>query len=292
VLAAVLLASGLASAQSTDEGLKAYQAGDHARAREILQPLAEAGNAVAMRVIGVMLDRGEGGPENPAAAVDWLTRSEKQGDAIAAYYKLVMMARGRGMKKDPNLALQILLYLPEAEKAAAAPAVQDILTDLLPAPLEGWETEELTWKFQKQLDVFVAQTWGLSVSRMYWRKGDTEKLRIQLEVNPLLMKPAFQAYYEPLPDDEKRAAALRELKTELDKVGFRRTTYRFINGLAYPTGIALALDRDTFVNLEILGKRPGEGPPEEVRAYLEKTDLRGARAALQGLGLRKIGGSR
>ncbi|WP_224814862.1 tetratricopeptide repeat protein [Hasllibacter sp. MH4015] len=86
-----LLAAGLAfglamplAAQSFNEALDAYDAGNLSLAGQIVQPLAEAGDARAMNLFANILDDGaEGFPRDPALAFDYYTRAAAGGSSAA-----------------------------------------------------------------------------------------------------------------------------------------------------------------------------------------------------------------
>ena len=77
VQAAVPLSAAL------DAGLAAYAAGDFARARGDLRPLADRGSAIAETMMGVMAAKGQGRPVDLAAAAGWWLRAANRGYAPA-----------------------------------------------------------------------------------------------------------------------------------------------------------------------------------------------------------------
>lgn len=104
-----LLLMGLASAafgagaraQSYDDGMRAYDAGDFAKALEIWGPVAENGDAVAQYSLGKLLENGGAGlPRDPIAAAKWYQRSASQGVAAAQNNLGLMYAQGRGVPQD------------------------------------------------------------------------------------------------------------------------------------------------------------------------------------------------
>ena len=62
----------------------AYQRGDYATAIQLLEPLAEGGNASAQYTLGLMYAKGEGVPRDPVQAHFWLDLAAAKGDAEAA----------------------------------------------------------------------------------------------------------------------------------------------------------------------------------------------------------------
>jgi len=100
VIAAGLIAAGAAVADEVNDGIDAYQRGDHAAAIDHWRPLAEQGDIIAQFNLGLMYDKGLGVPRDPAEAAEWFRRAAEQGDAIAAYNLGLMYAEGRGVAQD------------------------------------------------------------------------------------------------------------------------------------------------------------------------------------------------
>jgi uncharacterized protein len=74
----------LATAQNTvDDALRAVQSGRTADAVQILQPLADKGNALAQLQLGMLYYNGKGVKENEKLAIDLLTKSANQGNVEA-----------------------------------------------------------------------------------------------------------------------------------------------------------------------------------------------------------------
>ncbi|SBW12815.1 exported hypothetical protein [uncultured Alphaproteobacteria bacterium] len=101
-LAALCLALSFApaAAQTVEDGFEAYDAGDYATAKTILLPLAEAGDARAMNLIGYMYDFGKGFPKNKTAACDWYEKAAGIGEAIAQGNLSFCFEHGEGRPKD------------------------------------------------------------------------------------------------------------------------------------------------------------------------------------------------
>ncbi len=102
LLAPALLTFLLASPAWADSqaGMDAYKRGDYATALKELRPLAEQGDAFAQVRLGIMYDRGEGGPENDKEAVRWYRRAAEQGDARAQYNLGLMYSGEFGVPED------------------------------------------------------------------------------------------------------------------------------------------------------------------------------------------------
>jgi hypothetical protein len=99
-----------ARAQSYDDGMRAYNAGDFAKALKIWGPVAENGDAVAQYSLGKLLENGGAGvPRDPAAAAKWYQRSASQGIAAAQNNLGLMYAQGRGVPLDVARAAKFWL---------------------------------------------------------------------------------------------------------------------------------------------------------------------------------------
>lgn len=83
ILAAQILGSTGADAGPWEDGMAAYNRGDYVPAIRLFRPLAEAGNAKAQSVLGLMYRRGQGVGRNSVRAFIWLSRAAARGDARA-----------------------------------------------------------------------------------------------------------------------------------------------------------------------------------------------------------------
>lgn len=83
ILAAQILGSTAAVAGPWEDGMAAYNRGDYVPAIRLFRPLAEAGNAKAQSVLGVMYRRGQGVGRNSVRAFLWFSRAAARGDARA-----------------------------------------------------------------------------------------------------------------------------------------------------------------------------------------------------------------
>ena len=83
-VAVVLLVSvSGASAGPWEDGMASYNRGDYAPAISVFRPLAQAGNAKAQSIMGVMYRKGQGVAPNSARAYMWLSVAAARGDAKA-----------------------------------------------------------------------------------------------------------------------------------------------------------------------------------------------------------------
>ena len=81
---AINLASGaVAIAGPWEDGMVAYNRGDYMPAIKLLRPLAQAGNAKAQNIVGVMYHKGEGVARSSAKAFMWFSLAARKGDTEA-----------------------------------------------------------------------------------------------------------------------------------------------------------------------------------------------------------------
>ena len=83
IVAAQSLGILAAFAGPWEDGMVAYNRGDYVPAIRPFRPLAEAGNAKAQHLIGVMYHRGQGVAKNPVRALAWFSVAAKRGDREA-----------------------------------------------------------------------------------------------------------------------------------------------------------------------------------------------------------------
>ena len=83
-VAVVLLVSvSGASAGPWEDGMASYNRGDYVPAISLFRPLAQAGNARAQSIMGVMYRKGQGVAPDSARAYMWLSVAAARGDAKA-----------------------------------------------------------------------------------------------------------------------------------------------------------------------------------------------------------------
>ncbi|MEQ6918737.1 tetratricopeptide repeat protein [Halomonas aquatica] len=83
-------------ANSYDEGVDAYEAGDYKEAMEILLPFAEQGNAEAQVVIGTLHSSGMGVDKDKENAARWFRKAANKGNAVAILNLDLLYSRGEG----------------------------------------------------------------------------------------------------------------------------------------------------------------------------------------------------
>jgi TPR repeat protein len=81
-MVATILLSGAAAAFAGpwEDGMVAYNRGDYVPAMKLFRPLAQAGNAKAQNVLGVMYRKGEGVTRSSAKAFMWFSLAAKKGE--------------------------------------------------------------------------------------------------------------------------------------------------------------------------------------------------------------------
>lgn len=110
-----------------EQAIQAYEAGNYDKARKAFQPLAEAGDPDGLYNLGVMHARGEGGPKEPAKAMQFYRRAAALGNANAMTNLASHYYYGDGVEKD--LAEAARLY--ELAARAGVPLAQRYLGVML-----------------------------------------------------------------------------------------------------------------------------------------------------------------
>lgn len=83
----------------------AFKRGDYATVRQLVTPLADAGNAKAQNYLGVLYDNGYGVRRDDAQAVAWYRKAADQGNAAAQYNLGRLYDNGHGVPQDDAQAL-------------------------------------------------------------------------------------------------------------------------------------------------------------------------------------------
>jgi tetratricopeptide (TPR) repeat protein len=102
-----------------DQGLAAYNNGDHRTALSIWQPIAERGNDRAQNNLGVLYKLGHGVQQDDIEAVKWFRRSAAQGHQMAQYSLGLNYMEGRGVAVDHAEARRLLRLSAEQGYADA-----------------------------------------------------------------------------------------------------------------------------------------------------------------------------
>lgn len=91
---------------SLEEASIAYQHGDYATALRLFRSLAEQGNAIAQRRVGIMYEKGESVPQNYGEAAKWYRKAADQDDAVAQAALGFTYAKGNGVPQNYGEAIQ------------------------------------------------------------------------------------------------------------------------------------------------------------------------------------------
>jgi len=105
-LLAGLFLTGMAAANSFQDGLIAYKRGDFATAYRIWLPLADDGLVGAQYSIGALYQHGQGVPRDSVAAANWYARAAAQGFDRAQYDLAVKYYTGDGVVQDHGEAFK------------------------------------------------------------------------------------------------------------------------------------------------------------------------------------------
>lgn len=89
-----------AGAAAYQDGFAAYESGDYGRAYSIWLPLATAGDSDAQFGLGVILDNGQGVPENDAEAAKWYRAAAEKGNPDAEFNLALLYDAGSGVPVD------------------------------------------------------------------------------------------------------------------------------------------------------------------------------------------------
>lgn len=125
-------------ADDASDGDAAMRNGDYAKAKRLLMPSAEHGNAVAERDIGIMYFGGNGFARDSHKAVKWFLLSAKQGQRAAQVNLGIAYATGEGVQRNP---LQAYVWFSvaasqRADESVAAQFRDHIAKELSPDQLQ------------------------------------------------------------------------------------------------------------------------------------------------------------
>ena len=120
---AIGLACGLqhAALAGFTEGANAYNAKNYAQAYQEIVPLAQAGNADAEHLLGLMYYMGRGVPQDYAQALVWHRKAALQGKADAQYVVGAMYYTGNAVIQDHR---QAVVWFRKAAEQGHAEAQQ------------------------------------------------------------------------------------------------------------------------------------------------------------------------
>ena len=128
-----------------DDGLIAFDEGDHATAPVIWQPLAEAGDADAQNALGDMYLYGRGVPRDPTVAIDWYERAAAQGHAGAQNHLGVIHANGYGVAVDRVTAFMWWKLAAERGNNDASHALSVLGDRMTPSEINEANARAVDW---------------------------------------------------------------------------------------------------------------------------------------------------
>lgn len=82
-------------------GIAAFEAKEFRRSLQLLQPLAEGGDAEAQYRLAVQYQAGLGVVQNPLQAYHWMREAAEQGHGLALHGLGIMYLYGECVEKDP-----------------------------------------------------------------------------------------------------------------------------------------------------------------------------------------------
>ena len=142
IVLAFLLTPGNAHSNQLEEGRAAIGAGDYARAMELLEPLADSGDAVAQNAMGVLYLQGWGVVSDPERAVSYFKLSASQGNIKGSMNLAHAYRTGSGVKQSCIKARDLLMPYADNGNAGAQARIGMIYDsgckDLTPDPKEAF----------------------------------------------------------------------------------------------------------------------------------------------------------
>ena len=96
----VSLCSNVARANDLEDAIDAHYKGNHAKALELLPPIAEEGNVIAQGLLGRMYLRGVGVLQDYQEAVKWHCLAAEQGDKYSQHSLGCSYYYGVGVTQD------------------------------------------------------------------------------------------------------------------------------------------------------------------------------------------------
>jgi TPR repeat protein len=103
-----------------------YRAGGGAALLPLAEREARDGDAVAMRIIGILYASGDGVPRDDRRAVEWYRKAAARGDATAMFGLASAYHRGAGVPRDPETARHWLIGAAGRGDARARAALESL----------------------------------------------------------------------------------------------------------------------------------------------------------------------
>jgi len=93
-------------AATVDDGLDLFQQGDFAAARDVWLPLAEHGDGRAAYYMSLLYAQGKGVPKDPSLAMESLEGAAENGHAVAQLHLGNHYNKGKWVEQNPSMAAQ------------------------------------------------------------------------------------------------------------------------------------------------------------------------------------------
>jgi TPR repeat protein len=120
------------------DGFGRYTLHEYARARDIMEPLAQHGNADAQQLVGSMYANGDGVSQDKVRAAHWYSLAAEQGKVDAQFALGIMYRDGAGVPRDRGLALKWLRRAAEKQHSDAANALGELYAGSDHAEAAAW----------------------------------------------------------------------------------------------------------------------------------------------------------
>ena len=216
-----------------EEGRSAYAQGDYVTALNRYGRLAEKGVPEAAYELGKAYRYGNGAPENPELAAQWLIAAVSQPNSRrphASYHLGTLFLEGEGVPRDPELARRLLQQavengypragLPLARIYAAGLGVQQDVTrahDLALQSAESGDIESYLWLLRGYQADGILGADPQSASRLAAEVTAKLRQRIAEQQEPRAMRDLALIHYQGLgvPSDQGTAIRLLERAAQL-----------------------------------------------------------------------------
>jgi len=154
LLGAMSAVSARATAETFQDGMRAYLAQDFGRAYDCWRPLAEDGDAAeAQYGMGQLFERGDGVQPNVRTAAAWYLRAANQGHTHAQLAVALMYETGRGVPRNARFAAA---WYAKAAKAGNPQAQYGLGRLLLRGQIEdegiAWLERAAAQGYQRAID--------------------------------------------------------------------------------------------------------------------------------------------
>ena len=133
-----------------EEGKKAYDEGDYARAIEIIVPLAVAGMPEAQHLFGMMLTLGTGLNQNSCRSTLWFDKAARQGHARAQSWLALRYTLGTGVRPNPRKAYLWRLAAVEGGYSSAGDELAEFEIKLTSEEISEIKSKMANWRAEDE----------------------------------------------------------------------------------------------------------------------------------------------